>query len=228
MTMTLRLAAWPRALIYLLLLALLFAMLALGGLVVGSWRYAAVALPTPIGPARNGLLAYDSAGDIWVSEADGTGARQLTSGPERDVSPVWSRDGTKIAFWSAPTAGSDGWSVDFSKPEISLMVMNADGTHRQALADGVSFDGVNLEFSWAPDGHAIAFARDSGTTTVVTIASLDGGPLTDIVDGAACGDGRPLGRRGPGAADAVIRVRRSVLDAELVTRRLLGRCLLGQ
>ncbi|MEZ4596310.1 MAG: hypothetical protein R3C32_05370 [Chloroflexota bacterium] len=118
-----------------------------------------------------------------MSRTDGSDRRRLTSGPERDVSPIWSRDGTRIAFWSAPTATADGYGVDFSVPQMSLVVIEADGSDRRTLADGISFDGVDMEFSWAPDGHAIVFARDAGTRTVVTVAPLDGSPLRDIADG---------------------------------------------
>jgi WD40-like Beta Propeller Repeat len=97
MRLSLALAVIPRAVIILVCLALAAALAA--AVVVASQP---TALPSLVGPARNGLLAYDSAGDIWVMNPDGTGQRQLTSGPERDSSPVWSRDGTRMAFWSFP------------------------------------------------------------------------------------------------------------------------------
>ena len=56
------------------LLALLVS-IALVGL-VGGRRH-----PLPAGLARPGLIAFDSAGDIFVSPADGTPARALTQGP---------------------------------------------------------------------------------------------------------------------------------------------------
>lgn len=180
MRVSMALAVIPRAVLLMLALLALLA-LAASAYVVGSPGPSP--LPAPMGPARNGLLAWDSGGDIWVSRTDGSDRRRLTSGPERDVSPIWSRDGTRIAFWSAPTTTADGYGVDFSVPQMSLVVIEADGSDRRTLADGISFDGVDMEFSWAPDGHAIVFARDAGTRTVVTVAPLDGSPLRDIADG---------------------------------------------
>ena len=55
--------------------------------------------------------------DIWVMNADGTGAAPLTSGEARDEAPAWSPDGTKIAFNS---------NRELFNAEI--FVMNADGS----------------------------------------------------------------------------------------------------
>ena len=39
-------------------------------------------------------------GDIWVMNADGTGAARLTAGPRHDMDPAWSRDGRWICYSS--------------------------------------------------------------------------------------------------------------------------------
>ncbi|HHC07900.1 MAG TPA: hypothetical protein ENK55_04210, partial [Actinobacteria bacterium] len=52
-------------------------------------------------PGENGEIVYEREGDIWVMNADGTDQRLLYAGDgstERD--PVWSPDGTKLAFVS--------------------------------------------------------------------------------------------------------------------------------
>ena len=35
---------------------------------------------------------------IYVMNADGTGAKRLTNGNDSNLAPAWSKDGTKIAF----------------------------------------------------------------------------------------------------------------------------------
>jgi Tol biopolymer transport system component len=55
----------------------------------------AYATPTP---ARNGLIAYSYAGDIYVGDP-ATGKRaQITTNPRYEVNPVFSPDGKRIAF----------------------------------------------------------------------------------------------------------------------------------
>jgi hypothetical protein len=49
-------------------------------------------------PGRDGLIVYSDDGDLWVVRADGTGRRQLTSGPADDGFVSWSADGRRIAF----------------------------------------------------------------------------------------------------------------------------------
>ena len=54
-------------------------------------------------------------GEIYVADADGEGVVRLTDDPAYDMMPVWSPDGTKIAFVGDGYGGTD------------IQVMNADG-----------------------------------------------------------------------------------------------------
>lgn len=66
-------------------------------------------------------IAYVQSGNIWVINADGTGAAQLTNS-RLDREPTWFAGNTKIAFSS-------------NRDEISqLYVMNADGSNETRLA----------------------------------------------------------------------------------------------
>jgi Tol biopolymer transport system component len=169
MTTTMRLAVVPRALILLLLLALVVATLAAGGLVVGSLMRAAKSLPPPYGPARNGLIAFDAGGDIWVVEPDGSGRRQLTTGPALDNAPAWSRDGTRIAYWSQEVEGGPS----------SLIVSDADGSHPMTIARDEA-GRMSLQFlDWSPDGRHIAYSLGATLDPIafdehVFVAATDG------------------------------------------------------
>ncbi len=184
MRISVALAVIPRA--ALVATTLILAALVATALVVAGQPSPAPPLPSPTGPARNGLIAYDSRGDIWTMNPDGTGARQLTSGPELDVSPLWSRDGTQLAFWSFPEAragADDPYEPDLDGGDRALVVIDADGSDRRVIAEHISFPGVNLEPSWAPDGSRIAFARSDDGAVVVDVVSLADGSLTRIGPG---------------------------------------------
>ena len=55
-------------------------------------------LPAPFGLARNGLIAYDAGGDIYTADPETGVATAIVSGPETDVAPRYSPDGTHIVF----------------------------------------------------------------------------------------------------------------------------------
>lgn len=62
------------------------------------------------------LLAYTSkesgAYNLWVMPAEGGKALQLTSGPQADDGPRWSRDGTSLAFVSNRSGNADIWIME--------------------------------------------------------------------------------------------------------------------
>jgi TolB protein len=60
----------------------------------------------------------------------------------RGESPAWSPDGTRIAFQSVGSGGSE------------IYVVNADGSHKQRLTRNDDWDG---QPAWSPNGRMIAF-----------------------------------------------------------------------
>jgi len=103
-------------------------------------------------PMRLGsrTIAYVCAQRICVWEGEGRKPRPLTSGSGRgDGSPVWSPDGSKIAFLHG---AGDARRVD-------LYVMSADGSNRRRVASGLPLSPLVLygpPFAWSPDGTQLA------------------------------------------------------------------------
>ncbi|MGH7223926.1 MAG: Tol-Pal system beta propeller repeat protein TolB [Gemmataceae bacterium] len=83
--------------------------------------------------------------EIWVSDAQGLVAHQITDFRGPDVSPTWNpKTGAQIAWVSGRTG----------LPQ--LYIMDADGSGVQRLTDG----GYATSPSWSPNGQFIAFAWD--------------------------------------------------------------------
>jgi Tol biopolymer transport system component len=85
-------------------------------------------------------------GEIWVVNADGTGATKLADAPAR--SPSWSPDGTHIAYMVNTQSNS---------ADAELWVMDSNGNNKRRL----TFDGcAKLELDWgrtAAGASKIAF-----------------------------------------------------------------------
>ena len=116
----------------------------------------AAPLPPPVGLAGNGLIAFDSAGDIWVVDPDGSDRHQLTTGPAPDHSPVWSPDGTRLAYWSKEAATA----------QSSLILINADGSAPVAIATHPAGPTPH-RLDWSPDGTRVAYSMAPSDETRV-------------------------------------------------------------
>ena len=81
--------------------------------------------------------------DIFVSELDGSGQRQLTRHPSIDTSPSWSPTGQQIAFVSDRSGTPQVWMMD------------VDGSNTSRLIDqGGHCDSP----SWSPDGSSVLYS----------------------------------------------------------------------
>ena len=93
-------------------------------------------------------IAFVYAGDLWTVSRDGGDARRLTAGVGTETNPVFSPDGTTIAF----TGEYDG--------NVDVYTIPAGGGVPKRLTWHRAPDTV---LSWTPDGKRILFAsnRDS-------------------------------------------------------------------
>jgi dipeptidyl aminopeptidase/acylaminoacyl peptidase len=104
-----------------------------------------------------------------VRASDGGGLRQVVPSPRGgyDADPVFSPDGTRVAFFA-------------SKPGVSppgagaLFTVNLDGSGLRRISP---WGGAFLDQGWSPDGSWIAYQRPYG---VITLVHPDGSDRHDV------------------------------------------------
>jgi Tol biopolymer transport system component len=208
---TSRLAPTARVPWRLIALAALLLVAIAVALVVGASR---PHVPAPFGPAANGLVAYSAGGDIYTADP-GTGATAaVVTGADHDQNPVWSRDGSQLAFERTQNAGS------------LLIVASADGSKVTAVTPQPMQELSGYSFS--PDGHEIAFTSGTSGAGTLWIANADGSAIRLLDVGIAANEAawRPPtgaeiiftgtdvdGRSGIYAADTRTGARRTIVAA---------------
>ena len=96
----------------------------------------------------------DTGPEVWVMNADGTGATRLTQTPAAlpgqqfvwSLHPTWSADGRQIAYASTTSGSTQIW------------IMNSDGTDQRQLTFGLgsNYPEANVPH-WSLDGSKITF-----------------------------------------------------------------------
>jgi eukaryotic-like serine/threonine-protein kinase len=97
----------------------------------------------------------NGAWDVWVFEANGRESRRLTYPPASHGRPVWSPEGTRIAF-GASHAGP---------PRLATLEMAEDGKEQVVAKETpieAPVDQIQLPTDWSSDGRFIAFDTGLG------------------------------------------------------------------
>ena len=88
-------------------------------------------------------ISFCYKGDIWTVPADGGEARRLTSQDGYDSNPIWSPDGTKIAFASRRNGGNDIYVMSSQGGDATRLTFNSAG---------------EIPSTFTPDGTSVLFS----------------------------------------------------------------------
>ena len=129
------------------------------------------AQPSNHTPEPVGKIAFSSERDgnyeIYVMNPDGGGATRLTTNATDDREPVWSPDGTRIAFVSdrGVAAGTtDIYVLSVSSPDTGF-------TPPTRLTTNAADD---FQPAWSPDGSKIAFTSSRDGNDEIYVMNADG------------------------------------------------------
>jgi len=106
--------------------------------------------------------------DLYIANADGSDARQLTYLPGASFAPYFFPDGKRVIFSSNYLAPRG--------PEFDLFAIDIDGTHLERITYAGGFDGFPM---FSPDGKTLAFSsnrRDVVKGAKGEVYRLTGGP----------------------------------------------------
>ena len=102
---------------------------------------------------------------LQVADADGYSPQSVLKSNEPIISPVWSPDGTKLAY------------VSFQKKKPIIYVQSLTGGTQQVLAN---YKGNNSAPAWSPDGNKLAIVLTYGANSQIYTISASGGDLKQI------------------------------------------------
>jgi tricorn protease len=152
-------------------------------------------------------VAFAYGDDIWIAGRDGGEARRLIAGGGMNTGPIFSPDGTQVAY----TCNVDG--------NTDVYVVSARGGEPRRLTYEPASD---MAVGWTPDGQNILFKSDGKSASPryerLFTVPVGGGlaaplPLPMGVQGSYSPDGShlayvPLWNRRNGAVDAYIAIKR--------------------
>ena len=128
--------------------------------------------------------------EIYVMNADGSGQQRVTNNSSHDEAPVFSPDGSKIAFASnmdAPVACPGTARTVACEPYTEIYVMDVDGSNVTRLTDNAALDIFPM---FSPDGAKIAFNSRRDGNTELYVMNTDGSEQTRLTNRPG-GDSQP-------------------------------------
>jgi len=126
-------------------------------------------VPPPFGRAADGLLAYSQLGDIFTVDPVTGQSTKVVGTADNDHDPIWSRDGTHMAFVR-----------DVASTAQRLYVGAPDGTELKLITP-TALPGIRDQ-AFSPDGREVLFTAGPDDDRELWIATTDGSGARRIAD----------------------------------------------
>lgn len=125
--------------------------------------------PTYLPLEHEGQIAFisvrDENAEVYSVNIDGTGLKRLTDSPWGDSEPIWSPDGSKIAF------------VYGRRKDSNVFLMNANGTHQRQITSGAS---AFFLLRFLDEKRILFVSRDQENNNKLGVAYTDGSDFISI------------------------------------------------
>jgi TolB protein len=121
------------------------------------------------------LLVYDGERGLVIQSADGEVSYALTDSPN-DTSPVWSPDGSRIAFVRHQHDHWEVYAVDADGRNLARL------TQTPARPNGAP--GHSTSPAWSPDGKSIAFLTDRDGPWQIWVMKANGNGQRSMFESA--------------------------------------------
>ena len=156
------------------------------GIGYASWSASGTRIAYSVFIVPNGDVTNTRA-EVWVTDADGSSPRRVTSGNDMRWIPRWSPDETEIVFTREAIGGPWGKGgpegpgqgepqgvngpLSFPLPNADIFRVPADGGELERLTDG---PGDNRAPVYSPDGTRLLFDSTRDGNTEIYVMDADG------------------------------------------------------
>ena len=96
--------------------------------------------------AKDGRLAIDLRGDIWIVPSGGGESRQLTQNLKSAQRPRWSPDGERLAYSAITDGRQSVWLIEVSTGQTKNLSSNSN---------------MDIYPTWHPDGQRVLYSSDT-------------------------------------------------------------------